>query len=70
MEEVVPFGFICRPAKLGDVWTSGSLHFVFLEIDQLKSFGKKSIKEKEVNGAWPTQLCGPLLMRISPRPPI
>jgi hypothetical protein len=59
MEEVVPFGFISHPTKLGNVWTSGSSHFVFLELGQLKSFGKESIKEKEVNWASPTQQCGP-----------
>jgi hypothetical protein len=56
---VVTFEFIFHLAMLGNVWISGSLHFVFLEFDKLKSFGKESNKEKEVNWAWPTQLCGP-----------
>jgi hypothetical protein len=59
MEEVVSFGFTCHPAKLGNVWRSRSSQFIFLELDQLKSFEKESIKEKEVNWAWPTQLSGP-----------
>jgi hypothetical protein len=55
-------------AKLGNVWTSGSSHFVFLEFDQGKSFGKESNKEKDVN--WP----GPLLSaakltKSDPMPP-
>jgi hypothetical protein len=77
MRKVVPFEFSYYHEMLGNDWTLGSSHFVFLDFDQSKSFGNESNKDKEVNWAWATSQCSPARhiwhkatsTRIGPRPP-
>jgi hypothetical protein len=47
MRKVVHYIQIYPFAKIGNFWTSGCSHFVFLKFDQLKSLDKNRIKEKK-----------------------